>query len=154
MNYRNPNNRNPFTGPTSSQLAQNYRNPNDRNPFTGLTSSQLAQLNEAEREPHVINLHPIQAYSIIAQDFARRTVARLVSNDLRGALDAAEISAAAASLSDQRLEQKTRAIQALDDARARAEANPNGMLISTPGSRRRKRVLPGDPDHPATAAQG
>lgn len=116
----------------------------ERNVWQGLTSSQIAQLNEAQRMPHLDGMNQPDTYRAIATEFARRTVALLTSNDLRGALDSAEISIASQKLAQQLDHRRDRAAQIVLAARAQELEDPNGRLVYVPGKRRRVRLFPGD----------
>lgn len=61
-------------------------------PWNGLTSPQLAALDAAVSEPQRQSMSLKDAYRDVHAEFSRRTVTLLVSNDLRGALDAAAIA--------------------------------------------------------------
>lgn len=118
----------------------------ERNIWQGLTRSQLAQIEDAQTHPHLKGLERQDVYRNLAAEFAHRTVALLVGNDLRGALDAAEISTACAKLAEKAQHDRARAAQAVLDERQRQLEDPNGRLVHVPGRRRRVRVFPGDDD--------
>lgn len=126
------------------------RNRNDPSPWLGLTAAQIAQLNEAQRDVRFHRDDPAEQYRAISDDFARRTAILIVSNDVLGALDTARIATACASLAHGIEQRRPAVADALEADRQRRAADPEGMLVHIPGQRRRKRVFPGDPLHPAT----
>lgn len=127
-----------------------HRNPNDPSPWLGLTAAQIAQLNEAQRDVRFHRDDPAEQYRAISDDFARRTAILIVSNDVLGALDTARIATACASLAHGIEQRRKAAIEALEADKQRKASDPAGMLVYVPGHKKRKRVFPGDPLHPAT----
>lgn len=113
-----------------------------RNPWQRLNPSQIAQLDAAYEEPQHLQQDPPEAYREISIDFAQRCAVMLVHNDLRGALDAAEISWAAQRLADHREMIAAESAERLE--RIRAELNPHGRWVEIPGLRKRVRVMPGE----------
>lgn len=115
---------------------------NDRNPWHRLTSSQIAQLDAAAQQPAFLDLEPSEVYATVSNEFANRCAVALVHNDLRAAIDAAEISWAARRIADKR------AVIAAESAeraeRLRAEADPKGRWVEIPGTRKKVRVRPGE----------
>lgn len=120
----------------------------DRSPWTSLTTGQTLILAEAEKDPSVYGMDTISAYATLSQDFAIRAARLLVMNDLRGALDAAEISRVCDQMS-------SHARQAQEEAAARRLAyleqlrnDPRGYMVAIPGTKRRVRVRPGEQPPP------
>lgn len=72
--------------------------PERRSPWSGLTASQALELADALTSPRSANIPPKSDAWTVHVEYARRTAAALVGNDLRGALRAAEIAAVALRL--------------------------------------------------------
>lgn len=66
-----------------------------RSPWSGLTSAQALTLSDYLSQPSAIATTAPEAFWEAHTTFARRAAMALVGNDLRGALDSAEVSAAA-----------------------------------------------------------
>jgi replication-associated recombination protein RarA len=111
-----------------------------RSPWQGLQPHQSAELDTAILQPHRRGLRRSEAFQSIADEYAKRCALLLVSNDLRGAMNAAEISAAAEAMA--------RKVEA-DDMRAAErlaqfeQTNPEDPAVAflppKPGARRRTR---------------
>ena len=72
----------------------------ERSPWSGLTRSQSLELSDALSDPTVTALPQEKALWRVHVAYCRRAAGALVANDLRGALRAAEIAAAALVLHD------------------------------------------------------
>lgn len=115
-----------------------------RNPWQGLTARQAQELDEAVKHPHRAGRYGPDTYQNAAQEYAIRAAALLVNNDLRGAMNAAEISTAAAAIG-QRLEEGNRDAAERWERFKEQEANdPKGRLVHVKGKRRMVRVMPGE----------
>lgn len=71
-----------------------------RSPWTGLTASEALELSDHLTRPENTAREPAEALWDAHVTYARRAVAALVGNDLRGALRAADLSSAALVLRD------------------------------------------------------
>lgn len=126
-------------GAHRSRTTGDEMNLHDRNPWQGLNSSQLAQLKDAENRPNRL-LRDSDTYREIAREFADRTVSTLVGNDLKGALDAAEIATAARRIAeDMDTRHKAAALRLMELRRQEAE-DPRGQLVAIAGHKKRKRL--------------
>lgn len=126
------------------------RNPLDRIASYGLTTSQLHILEDALTHPARKHMSDVERYADIARENEMRATLMLVSNDLHGALNAAEIAVAAHAMTDGRRRSDEWVEKRLREIREAELNDPNGMLITKPGARRAVRVKPGDPRHPRT----
>jgi hypothetical protein len=70
----------------------------ERSPWSGLTASQSLELADALGSPARVGLGRAEALWDVHVAYSRRAAAALVSNDLHGAIRAAEIAAAAQAL--------------------------------------------------------
>lgn len=73
--------------------------PERRSPWSGLTASEALELADALTAPRPADIPPDPGTWTVYLEYARRAAAALVSNDLHGALRAAEIAAVALRLS-------------------------------------------------------
>jgi hypothetical protein len=112
----------------------------DRNPWQGLTTAQTHELDQALLLPQRRGMTRAEAWIDVRDEYARRCATLLVSNDLRGALTSAEISAAADTMARKSVADELSAAERL--ARFERE-NPNdpavAFLPAKPGARRRTR---------------
>jgi len=117
----------------------------ERSPHSKLTNAQLAVLREAENSPHRQQMGPAQMYQDISLEFALRASRLLTANDLRGALNAAEISAACEAIAERHAYGRLNAALTYANQLAAAREDPSGMLVSQRGKRKRVRVMPSQP---------
>jgi hypothetical protein len=115
-----------------------------RNPWQGLTGTQLQLLDDALKLPGRLNRGRAEAFDDVAKEFAYRTANLLVANDLRGALDSAEITAAAVALARQHRDAHERAVDRAEYVRRLEAEDPNGRLVHVPGQKKMRRVFPAD----------
>lgn len=118
--------------------------PVERSPWSLLTPAQDKMLTEALLHPARAGIGTVEAYREIGTEFAVRSAHLLISNDLRGALDHAEIARVATVYADQ---QERRFAEMEERIRAQREAeakDPRGRLVTVPGKKRRVRVFPAD----------
>src|SRR5690606_9930605 len=123
-------------------------NPYDRHTAPskfGLTTRQIHELEEALTMPARTQLDRIDAYEDIAREYEHRTALLLVANDLRGALNAAEIAVAAHALVDGRRRSDAWVEARMQQIREAEANNPLGVLVGTYNTRRRTRVKPVEP---------
>lgn len=117
----------------------------ERNPHSGLTNAQLAVLREAENNPQRQNMGPVQMYRDISLEYAVRAARMLTANDLRGALSAAELSAACEAMSERHEYRRLNAALTYSERLAEQRESTAGMLVRRKGKSRALRVLPDDP---------
>lgn len=115
-----------------------------RNPWQGINARQAQELDEATKHPHRVGRDQPQIYRDISQEYAIRTAALLVNNDLRGALNAAEISTAAIGIANSIEAGNRRAAERWERFKEQEANNPDGRLVYVPGQKRRKRIMPGE----------
>jgi hypothetical protein len=118
--------------------------PLGRSPWTTLTASQTNTLVDALNLPSVVGLERTLQYRTISTEFAVRAARLLVMNDLRGAIDAAEVSRVADAMGEATERANEQARVRLEAQRLRDLADPNGHLVSVPGKKKRVRVFPAD----------
>ncbi len=108
--------------------------PGDPTPQQGLTTYQVHELEHALSTPAMMALDETDAYQAVSFEYGMRAARLLAANDLRGALNAAEISLAAETFG-------VRKAAALDRARERLEAlKEQGVNVRTITSRRGQRL--------------
>jgi len=115
-------------------------NRNDRNPWNGLNSAQIQELDAAASHPDVMHLPLTQALQQVSHEYALRAARLLTANDLRGALNAAEISQAAENVASRREDSLAQARIAVERINELANADPRGALQYVEGQKKRKRV--------------
>lgn len=115
-------------------------NRNDRNAWNGLTSAQIQELDAAASHPDVMHLPLTEALRQVSNEYAVRAARLLTANDLRGALNAAEISQAAENVANRREDGLAQARIAVQRIKELAEQDERGELVYVDGSKRRKRV--------------
>lgn len=115
-------------------------NPNDRNPWQGLNTAQLAELDAAVMRPDTSQLNMTEAYDQLSHEYGMRAARLLVDNDLRGAMFAAEISHTADRMATNHTRAMDAAREAINQMREITARDPAGELVYVPGLKSRRRV--------------
>lgn len=116
-----------------SQAHEGPRMLRDRNTWNSLTRSQMMELEEQLRRPENHDKPISEIYEEIARLYADRCASMLNDNDLRGALNAAELCAASKVMAKRQIAAEQRAQERIAALKALPEGDPlRGTVIPGP----------------------
>lgn len=96
-----------------------------RSPWHGLTGSEALELQDAECEPSRADMPSHERCADVAREYAARCVRALTGNDLRGAMRAASIAAAAWSTYERDREALQRSSERQSERQAVVDQDPS-----------------------------
>lgn len=118
---------------------------NERSPWSLLTTAQDKLLDEAIKHPARAGVPTAEMYRAVGVEFAIRSAHLLVSNDLRGAIDHAEIARVAHVIADTHERQTAQMRERIALQEEQLKNNPDGYLVTIPGQKKLRRMKPGEP---------